>query len=98
MIIRNVTARSDEELRALPDSGADPGSRNWETAKLEMELRTSERQLQTSKTLAKFTSRLVFATWVLAGATIALVAVTGLQAYLVWKQYSMREEFGFRIF
>lgn len=82
----SITTKSDEELRTLPDGGAAPGSPYWETVKLEIELRNSERQLEASKTLARFTERLVRATWVLGGATIVLVLASAVQAYLLWKK------------
>jgi hypothetical protein len=84
--VEQIRNKSDGELRALPDSGADPGSRKWETVKLEIELRNSERQLEASQTLARFTKRLVLATWVLGVATLVLAVASAIQVYLLVKK------------
>lgn len=71
---QKLTELSDEELRQLPDATAEYGSEFWNKRQLEMDWRFADRQLEASRNLVKFSKRLVYATWVLVFATVALVA------------------------
>jgi hypothetical protein len=76
----DVTKLSDEDLRKLPDGDqAKINSDYWVAAKLEMEWRAGERQLEFARSLSKFTKQLVTATRILAIATVALFVASVVQ-------------------
>ncbi len=81
-----VTGISDEELRLLPNTEAEFDSQFVRKRILEMEWRTSERQLEAAKQLFAFTKGLVTATRVLALATGALFFASVLQIVVMLKK------------